>query len=177
MDAQKPDSQQDGTKAADLPVIKPPVERKSDKLSFMGYAKSVVLVVVVTKLAALAGYLVGRNIPESSIPKQIAKYFPKEGISLVSGKKTRPFAALMAGVGGTAGGIYEAWKRWGKVKGQELTVKDIHADFYQQLDPRQLQAEVEQNQRIQDGLTRLVQPRGSFTQEASKEEPAATLTR
>jgi hypothetical protein len=167
-----------------LPKIAPPAERKSDKLNFWAFVKSTFMVFLVTKVGYWAGYYTGKLAPASIFPKFLQK--------LKDIKFTTPLGMLrgvendgsalglrLGYITGSVAGIVETWRRWRKVKATQLSIQDIHKDIYPILDPNEFKSEIEQNQRIQDGIQTLVssprniQPRGSYTEAAMQEAAAA----
>lgn len=183
-DIVKPEDKAAVPAQSNLPVAEAPTERKSQNIKFWDYAKNIAIVALVTKGSAIAGYFGERLLPDKLFPKGAVREIVND-----AGKKIRPFAGTVAMVTGAAGGFVEGWRRWKKIKTQQLGVQDINTELYKELDPKHLQAEVEQNQRIQDGLQQLtaspaepvrgVEPRAaSFAQAALKDKAAqAELSR
>jgi hypothetical protein len=156
------------TADATLPKLAPPAQRESKKLGVWDFAKSVLLVIAITKLSAAAGYVAGRFTPNEMLPRRWRHIQVKE----VLGKKYYPLATYAAFVTGSVGGYIEGWRHWRKDKAKQLGVKDIHADIYTELNPQILQAEVEQNQRIQDGIKTIIEQRRPAATHAEAEAKA-----
>lgn len=95
---------------------------------------------------------------------------------------TSRLAGAITGIVGT----YLHWKRNEK---KRLGIKDVHHDIQEAMNPVELASQVEQNQRIQDGLSELLSqpnarpftsrftPRGNVVEEALVREPTASIHR
>jgi len=156
---------------ASLPVVPEPVHRRSGEVGIGGFVRDLVKPILVTKLSALSGYVAGRVTPPSVVSSLAGGSKDKLAMLGIVTKEGRINPVNTGMLAGVVAGIYEAYHHWKKGEAKRLGVTDIHKDVLSELDPRELQKQTEQNERIQAGMAELagIRPRGSYTQALARE--------
>jgi len=175
-----------------------PAPRRSGELGVMAFLKNALTPIAIATGCTVAGFVIGRFAPKPflealqrqtiSLKNSVFSLFGSKGVHEVIDEvikhdfvKNAPHR--LAAWGGGIGSVYAGFREWRKGTAKELGVKDIHADLQQAIDPAQLQKEVEQNQRVQDGIRTLMEtgpahssriaPRGAYSDAVSQGDAVA----
>jgi hypothetical protein len=141
---------------ASVPEVIQPSERASKKLRLMDFIKDTLPPILITGGGYAAGFLAGRFGLKN-------EWAPKQGISHeimgflgVLDKEGNWRPGGVGGISAWAVGIYEAYRHWSKSEKQRLGIENIRQDIYNVSPPAELQAQAEQNSRIQDGIQKIL---------------------
>lgn len=136
-----------------VPEIRP-MKRTSTKLHFTDFIKDSVGPLIMTAVAYVTGHFAGRLllkdrwIPSGGMKEHL------ETFRMVKDDHWNPGAA--GNIMGWVAGLFAAYKLWGKTERQRLGVENIHQDIYNVSPPAELQSQLEQNTRIQEGIQKIL---------------------
>jgi hypothetical protein len=162
-DAAQPETKTSNTfKEAYVPLE----SRESQRINWKPFAYEFIKLLVITKVAALAGYFSGKHMAARNI---------KIGKIQLDGQSGYF-------IGGIAGFVYELFHHWKKTEGKRLGVANISGDLKTSMDPAQLEREATKEAAFVADLKKLSELQSapkSFTADIAekREVQAATAER
>lgn len=135
-----------------------PATSQPVQTSFRDYVKYNVKPIVVHVLSGnILGYIVARMAPPATSLKMLSESTLSRLKQLhILTPDAKWHAAVVAQITGVIGGIYAGYRVWKRNEASRLSIKDIHKDVTNAIDPGEMEAQMEQNQRIQNGIRQIV---------------------
>lgn len=148
------------TKAGDsgMPETYVPATSRPMQVGFWDYAKYAVKPVAAHVLTGnILGYVAAKMAP----PAASIKLFSESTLSRMKQLRLvtpegKWHVFVVSQITGILGGIYANYILWKRIQGRQVGIKDIREDAIKVLEPGEAEAQLEQNQRIQDGIAQIV---------------------